>query len=481
MFWKRLSMRKKLFIAILATTGVIVLFMAAMIAVSMQAGFSQYVLEAELDRFEPVRNRLAQMHDPENPGWPQLQANRRQFNQLIRQSVPGPPPPGQRQPNETRRRPPPDPLQLGQRISLLDTEGNLIAGAQPRGRRTSQRAIYQTGEDGRQELTGYLSIAMPRNAGPGASQIFLSDQLRTLAMAAALALAVSAFAAYFLSRQFVGPVNTIMEGAKRLASGDFDYRLEKNSLDEFGDLVDQFNTLAQKLGAAEIAERQWVSDTSHELQTPIAVLRAEIEALQDGIRNADDKTLATLHQSVLRLSSLVQDLSQLALGREGGRAANFMPESLSEIVTNSAQNAGALIEEAGLSLETDIKPDIVVECDHLRMGQLVDNLIANAKRYTNAPGTIRVELSKQPDEARLVVEDSNSPPPDTAMPYLFDRFFRAETSRARTLGGSGLGLSICKAIVSAHRGEIRAGNSSLGGLKVEIELPLSQRIGVREN
>ncbi|MEM7462721.1 MAG: ATP-binding protein [Pseudomonadota bacterium] len=481
MFWKNFSIGKKLFIAILATSGIIILFLSALIAISMQAGFSQYILEAELDRFEPVRITLEQMHDPANPGWPQLQNNRRGLNQLIRQNLPRPGSPPRAPANNDRRRPPPDPLQLGQRITLLDASGERIAGAPLGDRRTSRRAITQADNAGREEVIGYLSIAMPRNAAGGSSQIFLTDQLQALAMAVILALAVSAIAAYFLSRQFVGPVNKLKDGANRLASGEYDLRLDKTSNDEFGDLVDQFNALAMQLEDAEKAERQWVSDTSHELQTPLAVLRAEIEALQDGVRNPDDKTLATLHQSVLRISALVQDIGQLSFAREGKFGSNFNSENLSEIISQSVQNAQTILNDAGLTMESRIPPDIMTECDHLRIGQLIDNILANAVRYTSSPGSVRLVLSKQSDRARIVIEDSNSPPPASAMPHLFDRFYRAEASRARALGGSGLGLSICKAIVDAHGGTIDAGMSALGGLAISIELPLTQAAKLQDS
>ena len=140
------------------------------------------------------------------------------------------------------------------------------------------------------------------------------------------------------------------------------------------------------LRPSEKAERQWVSDTSHELQTPLAVLRAEIEAIQDGVRKPDEKTLATLHQSVLRISSLVQDISQLSFAREGKFGSNFNTENLSEILSQSVQNAQTILNDAGLTVDTRISPDVIAECDHLRIGQLIDNILANAVRYTSSPG-----------------------------------------------------------------------------------------------
>jgi two-component system sensor histidine kinase BaeS len=219
-----------------------------------------------------------------------------------------------------------------------------------------------------------------------------------------------------------------------------------------------------------------MSDTSHELQTPIAVLRAEIEAMQDGVRNADEKTLNTLHQSVTRLSALVKDISQLSNAREGRLLVYWTREDISIMAAQAAQKAQGLIDDAGLKLETNLQEGLMAYCDAMRIGQLIDNILTNARRYTNAPGTIKLSVTS--DNAQYVtirVDDSNNCPPEYAREKLFDRFYREDQSRARAKGGSGLGLSICKLIVNAHDGQITTEPSPLGGLAMIIKLPLERK------
>lgn len=486
--WSKLSIGKKLFIAMMITVVAVVIFIATLITFSMRAGFINYILQAELDRFEPLIEALVERHDATNPGWPELKGNRRQFSELIREAIP----PaarlnGQQKPQQGERKPPPrrdgdqkrqprragpsDPMSLGRRMAVLDSNQKFIAGARFDHTNSGLRAI----PDANGQILGYISIVRPGANDNAANALFLKDQLRVLGLTLFMALLLSAIAAYLLARQFTKPVNRLVSGTDALAKGEYDLRLEKSSEDEFGNLVEQFNKLAAQLSAQEKAERQWMSDTSHELQTPIAVLRAEIEAMQDGVRNADEKTLNTLHQSVTRLSALVKDISQLSNAREGRLVVNWTREDISVMAAQAAQKAHGLIEDAGLTLETDLQDGLMADCDAMRIGQLLDNIINNARRYTHAPGTIK--LSVKSDDKKHVtirVDDSNNCPPEHARKKLFDRFYREDQSRARASGGSGLGLSICKLIVDAHNGQIEVEPSPLGGLAMIIKLPLER-------
>ncbi len=471
------------------TVIAVVIFIAVLITFSMRAGFINYILQAELDRFDPLIEALVIRHDPSNPGWPELKDNRRQFSEIIRQAIPPaerpggqPKPPRQSENNQPRRngeqsRPPrrtgpSDPMSLGRRMAVLDKNQNFIAGARFDYSNSGLRAI----PDANGQILGYISIVKPGANDNASNAIFLKDQLRVLGLTLFMALLLSAIAAYLLARQFTKPVERLVSGTDALSKGEYDLRLEKTSEDEFGNLVEQFNKLAAQLSAQEKAERQWMSDTSHELQTPIAVLRAEIEAMQDGVRNADKKTLSTLHQSVTRLSALVKDISQLSNAREGRLVVNWTREDISDMAAQAAQKAHGLIEDAGLILETDLQDGLMAECDAMRVGQLLDNILTNARRYTHAPGTIKLSV-KSDDKKHVIirVDDSNNCPSEPARKKLFDRFYREDQSRARASGGSGLGLSICKLIVEAHNGEIMAEPSTMGGLAMIIKLPLERK------
>ncbi len=481
MFWTRLSISQQLFAAIALTAAIVVVSMATMIAISMRAGFSQYLAEAELGRFDGLAAALIAAHDPEKPGWPELAADRDAWHGFVRQNLrPGPgmaprrPPPNTGGPEGRRPGPPPprpgDPMQFGVRLSLLDADGNRVAGAPPRGGILAKRALTAPGGDAPVTI-GWIALGAASTGPSPADSVFLEGQFRTLALTAVLALALSAVAAYLLARRFLGPVQVLAGSARALAAGDFSTRIKSSRRDELGALYRNFNELAESLEAAERAERQWISDTAHELKTPLSVLRAEIEALQDGIRTIDAKTLDELHNSVMRLSRLVGDLNILAEGREGALAANRHIEDIGEIVDEAAESARPRIEGSGLTLNTDIEPGRLGRCDSLRIRQLVDNLLENARRYTTAPGRIAVAVTGGTGGIEIAIEDSAPAPPAEAIPHLFDRFYRAEPSRSRQYGGSGLGLSICRAITQAHEGTITAAPSELGGLAIRIVLP----------
>ncbi len=489
MIWKRLSVTSKLFVVMALTAVIVIGFMAVMIAVSMRSGFSQYLLEAELDRFDSLDTALSESYDPAKPGWPELSATARAWSDFVRQHFrppnrpPHPPllhggaqagaPSGGalRQPPRDRPRPPPDPLQLGTRLSLLDANGNRIAGAPLSGGLVAKRLIVKTASDGISQTIGWIALAAPRGGAMSADDLFLSGQFRTLILTSLFAIALSAMAAFLLARQFLAPVRGLVGGAKLLAASDYSARLENHREDEFGALIDQFNALAEGLETARKAERQWLTDASHELQTPLAILRAEIEALQDGLRQPDEKTLSGLHKSVLRLSRLVADLNSLSQAREGGLITTMADEDFGSIVDEAVEAARAHIEASNLRLQATIDHALILPCDRMRIRQLLDNLIENARRYTSAPGTILISTHREESGVRLLVDDTAPAPPDEALDNLFERFYRAEPSRARTHGGSGLGLTICRAIVLAHVGSIKAERSDLGGLRVNIFLP----------
>lgn len=482
--WKKLSIGKKLFIAMMTTVIVVIAFVAVLLTLSMRAGFENYVLQAELDRFQPVIDELRERHDANNPTWPSLHSNRRALNKIVREALP-PQAGGQRQrlltappkrdgkKGQNNQARPPDPLQINSRFAVLGPSSEHIVGA----KFAIDDALIRKIKDDDGNVLGYIAMAKPGRIAGDPSNLFLLDQIKFLVLTLFVALALSAGAAYWLSRQFTRPVNRLVSGTKRLALGEYDLRLEKTSEDEFGNLVEQFNLLAEQLAEQEKSERRWMSDTSHELQTPLAVLRAEIEAMQDGLRKADEKTLATLLLSVTRLSALVKDISQLSHAREGRLVQNWSKTDLSALACDSASKARGMIEEKGLTLEMDLATDLIADCDSMKISQLIDNILTNSMRYTAAPGVVKLTTTKDGDHGLIRVDDSNSPPPPEAMDKLFDRFYRADQSRTRTggkVGGSGLGLSICELIAKAHHGDIKAELSPSGGMAMIFRIPLNR-------
>ncbi len=494
MFWSRFSLTTKMFIAIALTTSTIVVVMTVMVGFGMRAGFARYLLQAELNRFDKLERALAAAHDAKRPGWPEFAAEPRSFLRFAGRNIRARRPPHHRRPPPRHRPPPPgateagnpgtpgaprprygrprDPLNISGRLSLLGPDKTHIAGAR---NNTSNAALLpiraQDGNASKPPI-GWLRLAAPRGSFQGADSLFLSGQLKTLALAALLALALSALAALLLARQFLAPLRQLAEGASKLAGGDYSARLNNQRRDELGTLIDHYNVLAENLDAAEQSQREWISNTSHELQTPLAILRAEIEALQDGVRQPTPAVLEGLHKAVMRLSLLVGDLNTLAQAREGQFALMIDDCDLVELVREVVELARPRLAAAGLAVTLGQEGPVRVACDRLRLLQLLDNVLENSRRYAETPGEVSIRIFKSGESAVLTIEDTGPAPSREQMQRLFERFYRAEASRSRQHGGSGLGLSICRAIAEAHGGDIEAAKSFLGGLGITITLPL---------
>ena len=239
-----------------------------------------------------------------------------------------------------------------------------------------------------------------------------------------------------------------------------------------GALAADFNHLARPLEQHREARRRWGADIAHELRTPLSILRGEIQALQDGVRSATPAALNSLHAECDRMGSLIEDLYLLSLADAGALEYRFESLDLAEVVAESLEPQTAILGEAGLVLEAVIGSVPPIRGDGRRLGQLIDNLLTNTRRYTDAPGRVRVELGSVANEVILVVEDSAPGVPAESLDLLFDRLYRVDASRNRAAGGAGLGLAICRAIVLAHDGRIAATASALGGLRIEVHLPV---------
>lgn len=233
-------------------------------------------------------------------------------------------------------------------------------------------------------------------------------------------------------------------------------------------------TLTRTLEAAEQSRRDWVADTSHELRTPLAVLQAEIEALQDGVHEVNEHTLGVLHSEVRHLSKLVSDLNELAQADAGGLSYRFTRVDAGAIVTSVADAFRERLSQIGLKLEIEIKGSCLLEADADRLRQLWINLFENSLRYTNSGGLIRVRMKKGEDVLEATIEDSPPGVPAGMHEKLFERFFRADPSRTRGRGGSGIGLALVRSIVQTHGGTIKAGASELGGLELRLTFPMKR-------
>ncbi|MDA8870045.1 ATP-binding protein [Rhizobiaceae bacterium] len=480
----RSSLTAKLFVAIAAAVLLVVLVVVAAVALNMRAGFTSYLLNAELGRLGALDTALENSPSAVQ-GWPELR-DRTTWNALLREMERGPGGRTERPPLSGGPRPPQgpgaddggpprrdhDPLDITDRLVLETVQGQVLAGPSDRIGTSTVRDL--TSDNG--AMLGRLRLYEPRGVGAPVNQIFRAAQVRTLGYILFIAVVLSALVSWLLARHFAKPIRAVGNSMNRLATGNFKARLPTVRKDEIGRLMRDHNALAESLTNARMREQAWITDASHELKTPLAILRAEIEALQDGVRQPTESTLARLHATVMRLSRLVSDLNMSMQDERPVTSGETL--DLARLVSRAVVDASPRIESSGLAITVEAADSVAVHGDPDRLRQVIDNLLENACRYTTTPGRIRITCEADGAMAVLTVEDTPPVPADEALPRLFDRFFRGEASRSRSLGGSGLGLAICRSIVESHGGTIRADRSYLGGLRVMVGLPLA---GARAN
>ncbi|GAB5387427.1 MAG: hypothetical protein Alpg2KO_03950 [Alphaproteobacteria bacterium] len=380
--------------------------------------------------------------------------------------------PRRRNRENTRIEPPTrdDPDGLLKRIALLDANGDYINGTQQAVTSTARREITYNGA-----LIGYVSLLPPPRLTEAADVAFLESQERTLYLVAVAAILASALAASLMARHLRLPIRQLAEASRSVAEGAYDTRLKITRRDELGELAQDFNNLASAIERQEESRKRFIADASHELRTPLAVLRAEVEAIQDGVRQVTPETLGGIHEGVMRMGRLVDELYELARADLGSMSYDMKAVEPVRLLADTLTRFEARFAEVDLSIEADFDPDAygLMLADPDRLIQVFTNLAENTARYTDKGGKLQVRVNQHRDHLQIRFDDTSPGVPEAHMMRLFDRFHRVDEARGRDTGGSGLGLAIVKSIVDAHNGKIRAGSSPLGGLRVDIMLPLS--------
>lgn len=371
----------------------------------------------------------------------------------------------------------------GQQFTLADSRGNVIvdtenseaAGNLSLIERQSAISLQLNGN-----TVGYL-IAEGGTGFNNEQGQQLINRLNNAALVAALvAGGLSLIVALFLAYRIMRPINELTQAANQLGEGDLTQRVRVRGNDEFAILGRTFNQMAESLQQSEESRRSLTADIAHELRNPLAVQRANLEALQDGIYPLTAKNLEPVIDQNILLNHLVDDLRTLALADAGQLELNMTQlnlKNLTERVTERYK-PGAL--EKGVSLihksEGGTTPNqYTVMGDPMRLEQILGNLISNALRYTPEGGQITLQLASTQSEVILNIHDGGPGIQEESLPYIFDRFYRADPSRSRTDGGSGLGLAIARQIAEAHGGTLMAANHSEGGAVLTLSLPKAGR------
>lgn len=319
------------------------------------------------------------------------------------------------------------------------------------------------------EVIGYLAVRAPHVLDNAVDAMFAQHQHRWFAITALVAVILSIVLAWPLSRYLVTPVQRLSRAMRALMAHDYNQRVPVTSRDELGELAHAFNRMAETLGEHDIHQRQWLADISHELRTPLAVLKGELEALQDGVLPLEPVAITSLSDEVLQLTRLVDDLHQLAVTQVAHLRYRFEPVDLVALIEQLHPRLTALLQGARLSFDWQRPTSAaMINADRQRLEQLIMNLAQNSARYTDPDGCIKLRIDTR---AGIVLrwEDSAPGVASDDLSHLFDRFYRVEKSRQRAVGGSGLGLSIVANIVAAHGASLQAMHSSLGGLMIVID------------
>ncbi len=383
-----------------------------------------------------------------------------------------PPPPCMENPEQHRHRRggplPHDPVFLGRRLRLLDENRLHVIGPHYGGNDEEFRPIVLNNA-----TVGWLAVRPITAFTDRLVLSFLEQQKRANTLIFALALGLSMLVSIILARVFLAPIRRLANGVQALVAGQYDTQIIPSSQDELGQLAKHFNLLAHTLQSNETARRQWIADIAHELRTPLAILKGEIEAMQDGIRQPTADSLRSLHGEVSSLTKLVGDLHELSVSDLG--AMNYRREQidLAEVLRDVCDQFRQRFANNGLELvnRVEVNACYPVFADPSRLFQLFSNLMENSCRYTDSPGLCEISIDKVEQNYVINFRDSAPGVPEEALSKLFERLYRVDKSRSRELGGSGLGLSICKNIVEAHGGMISAKHCDFGGVWIQLTLP----------
>lgn len=369
--------------------------------------------------------------------------------------------------------PPGDPSALSHRLRLLDTnKTKIIIGPPDNSGKMILRPL--TVND---QLIGYLGLTPLPWPEDELARSFSKEQNQVLLLISVIASILALIMAVIVGRQIVKPVKALAGAAASLRQGHFNTRLELVRSDELGRLIEDFNQLASTLEQNEALRRHAMADISHELRTPLAVLRAEIEATQDGYREYSEEQMQLLHDNVLGLGRLVDDLHELALSDSGALNYRMEPVDVSEIVRASVLSMKTAFLDRQVRLLETVEDSLLTIADKRRIRQVIDNLLKNSLRYTDSNGQCEVRAMLSSGQIVIVVRDSSPGVSDHDLAHLTERFYRAEASRNRRTGGSGLGLAISNNIIEVHGGTITLDHSDIGGLQVTLRIPVNQAGG----
>ncbi len=322
---------------------------------------------------------------------------------------------------------------------------------------------------------------MERMLGP-AERDYLSSVQTAVWVAGGLAGLVAVALSLLLARQIASPTRALTAAARRVAGGDYGQRVPVRSRDELGELAMAFNSMAEALGHQEELRRRLAADIAHELRTPLAIIQANLEAIQDGVRPLSTAAVADIHEETQLLARLVADLRDLSLAEAGQLTLRREPTDLGALARAAIAKFEAPARDKGIRLRVEAADDLPkADVDPDRLAQILGNLLDNALRHVPEGGlvTVSVKPGTVPDMVEVAVTDNGPGIPSEHLPYIFDRFYRADPARSRKQGGSGIGLAVVRQLTEAHGGRVRVESAAGRGTTFHLQFPVPASAVVR--
>ena len=361
----------------------------------------------------------------------------------------------------------------GDRVVVTDLQGKIVGDSSKEliGKTVGShwplpagRIVYEGTEVGR----FYINPVSP----PSSNVDFLAAVYRSVVLGALIAGAVAVAVTLIVSHRIVRPVESLTAAARQMEKGDLTTRVSVTSSDEIGQLAHAFNAMADGLARQEQLRRNMVSDVAHELRTPLTNIRGYLEAAKDGLVQPDGALVDNLYEEALLLNRLVNDLQELALAEAGQLHLEPQSVQLGDVVRTTIEVLSPHAEARDVALIVRVPDDLpMVQADLYRVGQVLRNLLNNALDFTPPGGQVTVTASPDGEWVNIQVRDTGPGIAPEHLPYVFDRFYRADPSRSRATGGAGLGLAIVKQLVEAHGGRVWAESTLGAGATFGFNLP----------
>jgi len=270
------------------------------------------------------------------------------------------------------------------------------------------------------------------------------------------------------------PIVRVIKSAQMISKGDYNNRVvEKSSTNEICQLTDTVNDLAKTLGDQELIRKRLTADIAHEFRTPLSTLQSHLEAMIDGIWSADNERLKSCHEEIIRISGMIGDLEKVAKLESEDFVLTKTKFDISELIRRIVYNFEKDFMVKNIKINyTELEEYVCADRD--KISQVLLNLMSNALKYTPDGGLVEIMIKNLPESTKVIIRDTGTGIPQEDIPYIFERFYRADKSRNRNTGGSGIGLTIVKKIIEAHNGKVVVKSKVNIGTEFTISLPKSK-------